>query len=196
MRRKDFYIEYYNRTNSFFLDKIDWAVWWKKRARTSKFERKIFIIFQYLVLLLCWIPVCFKRELWIFIPVAILLSLLQSYITDFSILKIEILYLIYRKNNVYCSALHNIFLGSYAEFFDQLTRYTKKEVTGYFLIGGGKFYGKFQGVCRSQNKRIVLKFRTNCTVVIINKKKFVVKGVLPSKEHLISEIATIINSNR
>ena len=146
---------------------------------------------------------CFERELWVAMPIAILCFLLQSYITDFSILKIEFLYLTYCKNSVYCSVLHDIFLGRYAEFFDQLTRYTKKEVTGYIFIGGGKFYGKFQAVCRNKakrivlkSKRIVLKFQTNCTIVIINKKKFVVKGVLTSKEHLISEIANIINTNQ
>ena len=202
MQRKDFYIEYYNRTNRFFSDKIIWGkkereeAWRKGQGLTSKFGRKIFIIFQYLILLLCWIPMCFERELWVAIPIAILCFLLQSYITDFSILKIEFLYLTYCKNSVYCSVLHDIFLGSYAEFFDQLTRYTKKEVTGYIFIGGGKFYGKFRAVCRNKTKRIVLKFQTNCTTVIINKKKFVVKGVLTSKEHLISEIANIINTNQ
>lgn len=201
MQRKDFYIEYYNRTNRFFSDKIIWGnkeredAWRKGQRRTSKLERKIFIIFQYLVLLLCWIPMCFECELWVAVPIAILLFLLQSYITDFSIVKIEILYLIYSKNSVYCSLLHDIFLGSYAEFFDQLTRYTKKEVTGYVCIGGRKFFGKFRAVCRNKNKRIVLRFQMNCAIVTINKKKFVIKGVLPSKEHLISEIATIINTN-
>ena len=202
MQRKDFYIEYYNRTDRFFSDEIIWGekerekAWRKGQGLISKLGRKIFIVFQYLVLLLCWIPMCFERELWVVIPIAILVFLLQSSITDFSILKIEFLYLIYRKNNVYCSLLHDVFLGSYAEFFNQLTRYTKKKVTGYILIGGGKFYGKFCAVCRNQNERIVLRFQTNCTIVIINKKKFVVKGVLTSKEYLISEIATIINTNQ
>ena len=202
MQRKDFYIEYYKRTNRFFSDKIIWGekereeAWRKRQGPTSKFERKIFIILQYLILLLCWIPMCFDRELWVVIPIAIFCFLLQSYITDFSILKIEFLYLTYRKNSIYCSVLHDIFLGSYAEFFDQLTRYTKKEVTGYVLISGGKFYGKFRAVCRNKTKRIVLIFQANCTIVIINKKKFVVKDVLSSKEHLMSEIATIINTNQ
>jgi hypothetical protein len=139
---------------------------------------------------------CFERELWVVIPIAILCFLLQSYITDFSILKIEILYLIYRQNSIYCSVLHDIFLGNYAEFFNQLTRYTKKEVTGYFLIGGGKFYGKFRAVCRNRNKNISLKFQTNCVIVTINKKKIVIRGALPSKESLISEMTAIINTKQ
>ena len=202
MQSKDFYIEYYNITNRFFSDKIIWGkkeredAWRKRQSLTSKFGRKIFIVFQYLILVLCWIPMCFERELWVVIPIAIVCFLLQSYITDFSILKIEILYLIYRKNSVYCSVLHDIFLGDYADFFNQLTRYTKKDVTGYFPVGGGKFYGKFRAVCRNKNKRILLKFQTRCAIITINKKKHVINDILPSKEYLISEIATIINTNQ
>lgn len=202
MQRKNFYIEYYNRTNHVFSDKIIWSkkereeAWRKRQLLTSKLERKIFIAFQYLVLLLCWIPMCFERELWVVIPIALLYFLLQSFITDFSILKIEILYFIYRKNSVYCSVLHNIFLGSYAEFLNQLTRFTKNEVTGFVFISGGKLYGKFRAVCRNKNKRIVLRFKINSVVVTINEKKFVIRGILPSKEQLISEIAAIINTNK
>ena len=160
MQRKDFYIEYYNRTNRFFSDKIIWGkkereeAWRKGQGLTSKFGRKIFIIFQYLILLVCWIPMCFERELWVAIPIAILCFLLQSYITDFSILKIEFLYLTYRKNSVYCSVLHDIFLGSYAEFFNQLTRYTKKEVTGYIFIAVESFMEKFEPFAETKPKEL------------------------------------------
>ena len=194
MKRKSFYIEYYNRTNRAFSDKIIWTKW--RQHPTSRFERKIFIVFQYSVLLLCWIPMCFERELWVVIPFALLNFLLLSFITDFSILKIEILYFIYRKNSVYRSVLHDIFLGSYTELLNQLTRFTKKEVTGFVFVSGGKFYGKFRAVCRNKNKRIVLRFKINSVIISINEKKFVIKGELTSKEHLISEIAAIINTNK
>ena len=106
------------------------------------------------------------------------------------------MYSIYRKDNIYCSILYDIFLGKYTDFLDDLKRLTKKQVTGYVFKSGGKFYGKFRAVCRNKTKIIVLKFQSNYTIVIINKKKFVVKGVLTSKEHLISEIANIINTNQ
>ncbi len=164
MKRREFYIEYYNRTNRVFSDKTIWGnkereeAWHKKQHLPSKLERKIFIVLQYLILLLCWIPVCFAHRAWVVIPIAILYSLLHSFITDFSILKIEFLYFFYRKNSVYCSVLHNIFLGSYTEFLNELTRFTKKEVTGYVFIGGGKFYGKFRAVCINKNKKNCIKF--------------------------------------
>ena len=202
MKRRDFYAEYYNRTNRIFSDKIIWgkkereAAWRKSQHLISKLERKIFITLQYLILLLCWIPICFEHRLWVVIPIALLYFLLSSLITDFSILKIEILYFVYRKNSVYCSVLHDIFLGSYLEFLNRLTNFTKNEVTGYVFISGGKFYGKFYAVCRNKNKKIELMFNTNSVIVAINKRKFIIKSELPSKEYLIAEIAAIINTNK
>ncbi len=202
MKRKNFYIEYYNRTNCVFSDKIIWGKKEREEARrkgqlfVSKLERKIFIVIQYLILLLCWIPICFDRKLWVVIPIVFLLFLLQSFVTDYSILKIEILYFIYRKNNVYCSVLHDIFFGGYAEFINELTRLTKKEVTGYIFISGGKLYGNFRAVCRNKSQKIVLRFKVNSVIVIVNKKRFVIKDASHTKEHLISEIAAIINTNK
>jgi len=202
MKRKDFYVEYYNRTNRVFSDKIIWGKKESEDARrkghlfTSKFERKIFIVIQYLILLLCWLPICFDRKLWVVIPIALLLFLLHSLITDYSILKIEILYFVYCKKSIYSSILHDIFLGCYGDFLDELTRLTKEEVAGYILVSGGKFYGKFQAVCRNKSKKIVLRFRVNSVIVTVDEKKFLIKGALPTKESLITEIAAIINTNK
>ena len=78
MKRTDFYIEYYNRTNRAFSDKIAWGkeereeAWQKGQYLTSKLERKIFIVTQYIILLLCWIPVCFERRAWVVVPIALI----------------------------------------------------------------------------------------------------------------------------
>lgn len=202
MKRRDFYIEYYNITNRAFSDRIVWGeeerkeAWRKGQHLTSKLERKMFIVTQYLTLLLCWIPMCFYRGLWVVLPVALILFLLQSLITDFSVIKIEWLYFIYRKNNVYCSVLYDIFLGRITDFLNQLKRSTNKVVTGYVFKGGGKFYRKYCAVCRNKDNIITLTFKSNSVVVTVNKKTHTVKDVLPTKEHLITEIATIINANK
>ncbi len=202
MKRKDFYIEYYNRTNRVFSDKIIWGetereeAWRKRQHLTSKLERKIFIVMQYLILLLCWIPMYFDRELWVVVPIALLYFLFQSLITDFSLIKIEWLYSIYRKQDVYSSVLYDIFLGKLTDFLDELKRLTKKEVRGYIFISGGKFYGKYYAVCRNKSNKIILRFKRNSVVVTVNKKKFVIKDVFPTKEHLITAIATLINTNK
>ena len=201
MKRKDFYVEYYTRTNRAFSDEIAWgkeereAAWRKGQHHTSKFERKVFILTQYLILLVCWIPVCFDRGMWMVVPIALLWFLLQSVITDFSIIKIELLYSIYRRNNVYCSVLHDIFLGNFNDFLAQLKRSTKKKVTGYYLNRGGRFYGKYCTICRNKNNEITLTFKRNRVVVMINKKEFVIEDGLLTKEQLITELATIINAN-
>ena len=94
MKRKDFYIEYYNRTNRAFSDKIVWGkeereeAWRKHQHGTSKLERKVFIATQYLTLFLCWIPVCFDHNVWVVVPIALVFVLLQSLITDFYVIKI------------------------------------------------------------------------------------------------------------
>ena len=200
MKRKDFYIEYYNRTNRAFSDKIVWSkeereeAWRKGQHLTSKFERKVLIVTQYLVLLLCWIPVCFDRGMWRIVPIALLWFLLQSVITDFSIIKIEWLYSIYRKNHVYCSVLHDIFLGTFTDFLAQLQHITKKKVTGYYLDSGGRFYGKYCAVCRNKNNKITLIFKRNRVIVMIDKKEFVIEDGLLTKEQLITALATIINA--
>lgn len=201
MKRTDFYIEYYSRTNLAFSDKIVWGkeereeAWQKGQHLTSKLERKVFIVTQYIVLLLCWIPVCFERGAWVVIPIALILFLLQSIITDFSIIKIEWLYSVYRKNNVYCSVLHDMFLGKFDSFLDKLKRSTKKKVMGYVFTGGGKICRKYCAVCRNKNNQITLTFKRNRVVVRINKKAFVIEDVLIDKNHLITELATTINAS-
>ena len=57
MKRKDFYREYFKRTNEVFSDKYIWSQKEREKARKkrqiyiSKLERKIFIAIQYLILL-------------------------------------------------------------------------------------------------------------------------------------------------
>lgn len=201
MKRKDFYIEYYNRTNRNFSDKIVWSkaerkeAWQKGQHLFSKYERKGFIVTQYLILLLCWIPACFERRAWVVVPIAVISFILQSIITDFSIIKIELLYSIYRKDNIYCSMLHDMFLGNSDSFLDKLKRSTNKKVMGYVCTGGGKFYKKYCAACRNKNDQITIIFKRNRVVVMISKKTFVIEDISLDKDHLIAELAVIINAN-
>ena len=198
MKRKDFYIQYYNRTNEVFSDKIIWSKKERQRALqkgqilVSKFYRKVKIIIQYLILLLCWVPMCFDSELWVGIPIALLISLLECYITDFSFIKMELLYSIYRKNNAYSKILHDIFISNFENFLDELKRATKKKVTGYVFKSGGKFYGKYFAVCRNKNDKIILTFRRNRVIVTVNEITTVICAEL-TKQEILDEIAAIIN---
>ena len=197
MKRRDFYAEYYGRTDRAFADRTIWGAKEREAARrkgqrlTSKFERKVFIVTQYLTLLSCFIPICFHRAAWVVVPVA--LFGLQAVLTDFSFLKIELLYAVYRKDTVYRSVLHDLFLGKFSDFLNELQRATKKEVTGYVFQSGGKFYGKYIAVCRSKNKKVVLKFQRNAVVVTANEKTAAIRDASLTKEQLLSEIAAIVN---
>lgn len=201
MKRRYFYAEYYERTNRVFSDKIIWGkkereeAWRKGQQLTSKTERIIFITTQYLILLLCWIPMCFDRRAWVFIPIALLLFIMQSYLTDYSIIKIELLFSIYRKDTIYCSILYDIFLGKYTDFLDELKRLTKKQVTGYVFKSGGKFYGKFFAVCREKSNKIFVIFKRNQVVVTVNNRTTTINDVILTKDQLLSKIADVIHEN-
>lgn len=200
MKRKDFYIEYYNRTNRVFSDTIVWGkkerqtAWRKGQHYTSKIERLSFIIIQYLALFLSWIPMCFDFDLWKLIPISIIISILISLETDFSFIKIEILYFIYKTDNVFCSILHNIFLGDFGFFLDDLKKLTKPSVNGYIFKSGGKFYGKFLAICRNRNNSISIKFKFNSVIIKINGKKTTINNKALSLEKLVSEISSVINT--
>ena len=199
MGRKEFYIAYYNRTNRAFSDKIIWGkeereeAWRKGQCLTSKSERKIFIIIQYIYLLVCWVPMCFDLRLWVVAPIALLLFFAQSIITDFSMIKVEWLYFIYRQNNVYSSVLCDIFFGNFTNFLDKLKRLTKKKVIGYVRNNGGKFCVKYCAVCRNKSSMIAMTFKRNRVVVKVNEKTHVMKKPLSTKEELTDALAAIIN---
>lgn len=198
MKRKDFYNQYYERTNESFSDKITWGkkerldAWRKRQLPFSKFERKIYIIIQYFILFLCWIPVCFDGNLWIVIPIAFIISLLSSLITDFSFIKIEMLYHIYSKDNSYSSILYDIFIGNFTYFISDLKGLTSKKVTGYVFKIGGKFYCKYFAVCRNKDSIILLTFKRNKILVTVDKNVTVINAEL-SKNQLLEEISAIIN---
>ena len=137
----------------------------------------------------------FDRDKWVIITIALIIFLSQSYITNFSIIKIELLYYIYRKSNVYCSVLHDIFVGEYTDFFDKLKRLTKKQVIGYFLKSGGTLYGKFNAVCRNKSNKIILIFRFNKVVLSVNEAKIEIKNKSFTEEELLTEISSAIQKH-
>lgn len=198
MKRKDFYIEYYRRTNRRYSDKIIWGEKESKEAdrkgqyHTSKIGRVYHIIIQYAItIFLCLVPFCLDGS-WFAIPFAVLLFWMQTLYTNFSIIKIEVLYSIYRKDNAYCSVLHDIFLDICPEFLNRLKQETKKKVTGYVLHRGGTLYAKYSAICRKRDN-ILLTFKSNKVIISVDEKKFVIDDKTLAKEQLLTEIAALIN---
>jgi len=200
VKRKEFYIEYYKRTDRIFSDKIIWFAKDREEARRkgqictiSKFGRKVRILVQYLALLLCLLPLFQDNIPWALTPILLIINLLDSFLTDFSIIKIEVLYFIYQRNGVFGKVLHEIFLGEISDFIDDLRRETRKVVTGYVMSSGGKFFGRYMAVCRDKNKKISVTFKRNKVVVLINGVTTVIKNSALTKEELLFEISTVIN---
>ncbi|MBQ7378485.1 MAG: hypothetical protein IJW70_02250 [Clostridia bacterium] len=206
MTRKEFYIEYYRVTDRVFRNQKPW----RRRddqdpllrprghlndSYPSKSGRILLIIAQYLTLPLFCIPLCIDLRFALYIPVALLIVACCLGLTNFSIIKIELLYSVYRKNNVYCSLLHDIFLNTSTDFMETLRRSTKKAVTGYYFCGISKIPGKYCGICRKSENKLLLTFRKNKVVIKVNEKKIVIHKEFATKEQLISEIAAVINTS-
>ena len=201
MTRKDFYAEYYTITNRIFCDKFVWSkqtfskeAWQKGQISCSKLERKIFILLQYICLLICWIPMCFDCTLWIIVPFGILISFLCSLITDFSLIKIEVLYQIYNRKTVYCRLLYKAFLGDWS-FLDQLKRLTKRVALGFNKKSRYKFYSQYCAVCRNKNNSITIKFKIRSVEVKVNNESFIINKSFESEDDLILEVASVINNS-
>lgn len=200
MTRREFYVEYYQRTDREFSDKYIWGhkqreeAWRKRQWRhVTKLDRKLIIAVQYLTLLLCWIPICFDRSRWAFVPMACLVSLCLSFASNFSFIKVETLYAVFRRDCVYASILHDIFLGTITYFLDDVKRATKKVTTGFVRKSSGIFREKYFAMCRDKNNTVLVTFHRKEVTVAVNGNVTVIDHKTLTKEQLIDEIAGAIN---
>ena len=162
MKRREFYRVYYARTNRNFSDKIIWKrgekgdAWRKGQdlSFTSKIGRICYIFLQYFMLLLGGGLICYGIWSWSVAPILLIMFACFVFITDFSIIKIELLYFIFSRKNAYSELLYEVFLNTSPTFCNELEALTKKRVTGYYLNRGGTFGGTFLGICRKKNEQI------------------------------------------
>lgn len=202
MTRKEFFLKYYDITNMIFPDKPSFSKYttqeeWQKGqiGGITKRGRKFCIILQYLLPALSWIPMLSDKNKWIYIPIALFLGALLSFITDFSLVKIEILYRVYRKNNVYASLLYEMFCRNFDSFLQKLQRLTKKNTMGYCFtfFRSNNLHQIYEGVYREKGKTLLLVFKPKCVVVKINGEKFIINDMTLTKDALLNKIASIIN---
>ena len=199
MKRIEFYRAYYNRTDRVFSDRIVFSksgreeAWKNGQHLTSKLERKIFILFQYLVLT-AWLPALFNRELWPLIPICLLGSFILVGVTDFSVVKIERLYRICRRNDIYSENMKKIFFGKFSGFLNDLRRATRRKVNAYAKELGGYFKAKYTAYCRNKNDKVTVIFTPRAVKVTVGGRTGLINDASLSREALISEIAKIINS--
>ena len=202
MTRKEFFLKYYEITNIIFADKPSFSRYitreeWQKGqiGGTTKRGRRFCIILQYLIPALSWIPMLSDKDYWIYIPIALFFGALISFITDFSFIKIEVLYRVYRKNNIYASLLYEMFCRNFDSFLQDLQRITKKNTKGYCFVflKSTDLRQTYEALCRKEGKRILLVFKPKCVVVKINGEKLVINDMSLTKKELLEEIALIIN---
>lgn len=199
MKRGAFYKIYYERTNRIFSDHILWdgkdveIAWKKGQQKTSKVGRKIFLVFQYLLLLGCWIPMLFNENGWKWTVFGILDSFLISLITDFSMIRIEIFYHLYKRDNLYCNLLYKAFLGDLNEFLAALAKKTKKHITGYVRKDGRMLWARYIVVCRQRSNQVFLTIRPNGVVVEVNKITYRIHDPALSIDMLEDKISDILS---
>lgn len=189
MKRADFYKEYYRVTDRVFADKLCMTREDDKKARqkgqvnTSKSERKFFVYWQYGVFVAAFVHLLFFKN--IFMPVfGLILSVLLALITNFSIAKIEWLYLICNRDSVYGGILHKIFTEDFGDMCDQLSRRIKKHCRCLIKYGFGRY--------RDADGGLKIIFGSTKVTVVKDGKKHILKKKYSSEEELISDIVDTV----
>lgn len=176
MKRFAFYKEYYEITNRIYADRTVWTskdretAWRKGQIYTSKTERGVVIVAQYCILLATGIAFATGNNQYGIIGCAAFL--LCSLITDFSIIKMEILYRTFSHNNPYSTLLYYAFSGKADVFWCLVRPNTKKIVSGFVRTNRNKFVAKY---------RVVFRKKREIVTIIITPFKVIIK----SKTHML-----------
>ena len=191
MKRADFYKEYYRVTDRIFADKLCMTgedskkAWQKGQVNTSKSERKFFIYWQYGVFVAAFVQLLFFKNIFMLVS-GLVLSVLFALITNFSIIKIEWLYLICNRDGVYGGILHKIFTEDFGDTWDQLSRRLKKQCRGFIKYGFGRY--------RDADVRVKIIFGSTKVTVVKGDKRHILNKKYSSEEELISDIVDTVRS--
>ncbi len=160
MKRFAFYKEYYRITNRIYADHTIWSakdreqVWRKGQIYTSKTERGIFVVAQYCILLVTGVLLVTENSRYGII--GFVMFLLSALITDFSIVKIEMLYHVFSRSNPYASLLYKAFAGKVDDFWCLILPATKKKVSGFVRMNRSKFIAQYRVVFRKKRESVTL----------------------------------------
>ena len=198
MSRKDFYKLYYTITDRMFSDHVIWTnedreqAWRKGQILMSKIERKISIVFQYLALLAAIIGFCVGEYT---VGVAtVVLFLLSSALTDFLVVKIEVIYAVYRRKNVFSALLYMVFRSGLDEFWSFVRPGVGKKVSGFVPEWKCKLWAKYSVIYRKQRVKAVILLCPNKIVVKTENGKHTITDRTLSMQDLAEQIADILIS--
>lgn len=200
MNRVDLFKAYYKKTDSHFTDHIiltrkDRELAWRKHQYgPSKFIRKLMIVEQYLLLFVFCIIGGYVRDALI-LCVGFGLFFLDSLITEFSLIKIELLYRIYSKDNIYAKMLCRIFFCEAEAFFDLLKVKTKKYISGYVRKNLRNTVVSYMVIYRERSIKATLIFKRNCVDVKLMGSTHRINDSDLSDDDLANEISSVLLKN-
>ena len=189
MKRADFYKEYYRVTDRVFADKLCMTgedvekARQKGQGKISKLERRFFIYWQYGVFIACFVQLLFFKNI-LMLVLGLIISAVLVPITNFSIVKMELLYLICNRDSVYGGILHKIFTDDFENTREQLSRRIKKHCRGLIKYGFGRY--------RDVDGSVKIIFGSNKVIVVKGGKKHILKKKYSSEEELISDIVDTV----
>lgn len=198
MSRKEFYKLYYTITNRKFSDHVIWTnedreqAWRKGQIMLSKIERKISIGLQY-VALLATIISFWMGEYVIGVTTGVLF-LLGSALTDFSVVKIEVLYAVYRRKNAFSALLYMVFRSGLDEFWSFVKPRVGKKVSGFLPEWKCKLWAKYSVIYRKQRVKSVIWLYPNKIVVKTKNGKHTITDRTLSMQELADQVAVILIS--
>ena len=198
MSRKDFYKLYHTITDRMFSDHVIWTAedreqaWRKGQIKSSKIGRKISIGFQYLALLTAMISF-WMGEYVIGVTTGVLF-LLGSALTDFSVVKIEVLYAVYRRKNAFSALLYMVFRSGLDEFWSFVKPRVGKKVSGFLPEWKCKLWAKYSVIYRKQRVKSVIWLYPNKIVVKTKNGKHTITDRTLSMQELADQVAVILIS--
>ena len=198
MSRKNFYKLYYTITDRKFSDHVIWTnedreqAWRKGQINLSKIERKISIGLQYVALLAAIISF-WVGEYAVGVATGVLF-LLNSALTDFSVVKIEVLYAVYRRKNAFSALLYMVFRSGLDEFWSFVKPRVGKKVSGFLPEWKCKLWAKYSVIYRKQRVKSVIWLYPNKIVVKTESGKHNITDRTLSMQDLAEQIADILIS--
>ena len=198
MKRFAFYKTYYKMTNRIYADHIIWSAENREQARRkgqiyiSKAERGILVAAQYLFLLAAGISFAVGNYQIGIVCCAVFP--LCSLITDFSILKIEMLYHLFSLDNPYSALLYQVFLGKANDFWCLTLPGAKKKVSGFVRMNRNKFVAKYSVVFRIKREIVTVIITPFHIRIKSETRNIVIKDAAATLPQIADSISEILNA--
>ncbi len=198
MKRSEFYREYYKITNRMFADHTVWSAkdrenaWRKGQINTSKTQRKIFIAVQYLILFSAVLT--FLLGLNGYGIIGFVSFFLICLITDYSVIKIEVLYYIYNRNTIYSALLYQSFLGKSDELWQLVKTRTTKQVSGFVRLNRNKLNVKYRVIYRKNHQNIMIQLTPSSIIIKAESLNVRFRNSALTLSELAEGIANALNS--